>query len=63
MRLMCFESLSPMFWNVLPPSVDFQTPSPHDVLWRLFDSPVPTQTTSGFYCDTVTSPIDISPWS
>ena len=28
---MCFESLSPTFWNVLPPSVDFHTPSPHDV--------------------------------
>ena len=60
---MCFESLRPMFWNVLPPSVVFQTPLPHDVLWRLFDSPVPTQSRSGFDCDTVTSPIDISPWS
>src|SRR5512146_820145 len=62
-RLMCLDSRSPTFVNVLPPSVDFQTPSPHDVLWRLFDSPVPTQTTSGFDCDTVTSPIDMRPWS
>src|SRR5512146_968351 len=63
MRLMCLESRSPMFVNVLPPSLDFHTPSPHEVLWRLFDSPVPTHTTSGFDCDTATSPIDISPRS
>src|SRR5215216_1641302 len=63
MRLMCFDSRRPMFWNVLPPSVDFQTPSPHEVLCRLFDSPVPTHTMSGLDCDTVTSPIDMSPRS
>src|SRR5512143_1430249 len=62
-RLMCCDSRSPMFVNVLPPSVDFHTPSPQEVLWRLFDSPVPTQTTSAFDCDTATSPIDINPWS
>jgi hypothetical protein len=50
-----------MFWNVFPPSVDFHTPFPHDVLCRLFDSPVPTHNRSGLDCDTVTSPIDIKP--
>ncbi len=58
---MCFESRSPTLVNVLPPSVDLRTPSPHDVLCRLFGSPVPTQTTSGFVCDTATSPIDSNP--
>ena len=58
---MCFESLSPTLANVLPPSVDFHTPSPHDVVWRLFASPVPTHTTSGFCCETATSPIASSP--
>src|SRR3954469_2336604 len=63
MRLMCFDWASPMSWKVLPPSVDLNTPPPHEVLWRLFDSPVPTQITSGFDCDTVTSPIDMRPLS
>src|SRR4051812_26886227 len=62
-RLMCFDSRSPTFSNVLPPSVDFQTPSPHEIDWRLFDSPVPTHTMSGFDCETVTSPIERSPRS
>src|SRR4051812_30173686 len=61
MRPMCFESRSPTLVNVFPPSVDLKTPSPHEVLCRLFDSPEPSQSTSGFDCDTVTSPIDISP--
>src|SRR5262252_4534461 len=38
-------------------------PSPHDVLWRLFDSPVPTYTRSGLFCETAMSPIDINPCS
>src|SRR5215467_2786397 len=63
MRLMCFEFVRPTFVNVLPPSVDFQTPSPQDVVWRLFASPEPTQITSGFCCDTVTSPIASKPLS
>src|SRR5687768_15368937 len=33
-------------------------PSPHDELRRLFDSPVPTHTTSGFDGATATAPID-----
>src|SRR5436853_626776 len=45
--------------HVSPPSVDLQTPSPQLVLWRLFDSPVPTHSRSGLLCETATSPIDI----
>ncbi len=60
---MCFESFSPTFSNVLPPSVDFHTPSPHDVVWRLFASPVPTQMMSGLDCETVTSPMASRPLS
>src|SRR5688572_32634348 len=40
-------SLRPMCCHVLPPSVDLYTPSPNETLLRTFDSPVPTQTTSG----------------
>ncbi len=61
MRLMWRDVRSPMGAHVFPPSVDLKTPSPHEVLWRLFDSPVPTQTRSGFEGDTATSPIDIRP--
>src|SRR6267143_2004715 len=33
--------------QVFPPSADLYAPSPHDELWRLFGSPVPTHTTEG----------------
>ena len=33
---------SPRCVQVLPASVERYTPLPHDVLWRLFCSPVPT---------------------
>src|SRR6267378_8282696 len=36
-----------MFCQVFPPSTDLYAPSPHDELWRLFGSPVPTHTTEG----------------
>src|SRR5712671_7444089 len=36
-----------MFCHVFPPSTDLYAPSPHDELWRLFGSPVPTHTTEG----------------
>src|SRR5581483_571649 len=53
-----------MFFQVLPPSVDLYTPSPHEELCRLLFSPVPTHTMSGLLCDTATSPIEIIPsWS
>src|SRR6188768_4202331 len=62
-RLMNREVLSPMFVHVLPPSVDLYTPSPQLVLCRLFDSPVPTHTRSGLFCEMAMSPMDISPRS
>src|ERR1700675_2985116 len=36
-----------MFCQVFPPSTDLYAPSPHEELWRLFGSPVPTHTTDG----------------
>src|SRR5215469_14963612 len=62
-RLMYRELLRPTLTYVFPPSVDLYTPSPHPVLCRLFDSPLPTHTRSGLLVDTVTSPIDINPAS
>src|SRR5215469_14510399 len=57
MRPMCRVSSSPMCFHVLPPSADLLTPLPHDELCRLLASPVPTHTTSGSDCETVTSPM------
>src|SRR5713226_3530103 len=37
----------PIFFQVLPPSSDLYAPSPHEELWRLLGSPVPTHTTEG----------------
>src|SRR2546427_13148904 len=50
-------SAMPMFFQVLPPSVDLYIPSPHDELWRLFGSPVPTQTIEGSEGAMAISPI------
>ncbi len=63
MRWMCFDSPSPICAQVLPPSVDFQTPLPQLVDCRLLLSPPPAHTRFGSCCDTVTSPNDIRPWS
>src|SRR5271157_4049385 len=52
-----------MWVHVLPPSADLYTPLPHDELWRLLPSPVPTQTMSGSDCETVTSPMLETAWS
>src|SRR5262245_32665772 len=45
-----------MWDQVLPPSIDLNTPSPIDTLRRILASPVPTQTTSGFDGATATAP-------
>src|SRR6185312_6880080 len=50
-----------MFFQVLPLSVDFQMPSPQEMLWRLLPSPVPSQTRLGLRWDMATAPTDIRP--
>ena len=62
MAEMCSLSVRPMCCHVLPPSVDLYTPSPKETLLRTFDSPVPTQTTSGVPGARAMSPIEIVPW-
>src|SRR5260221_2409392 len=47
MRPIGWGGASPMFCQVFPPSSDLYAPPPHDELWRLFGSPVPTHTTEG----------------
>ena len=47
-----------MLRHDLPPSVDLKTPSPHDELWRLLFSPVPTHTRFASVGAMATSPID-----
>src|SRR5687768_9993599 len=49
-------SFRPMCVQVLPPSPDRYTPSPHETLLRGFASPVPTQTISGLDGATATAP-------
>ena len=50
-----------MFFHDLPPSSDRYTPSPYDTLrWLLF-SPVPTQTTLGFFASITTVPMEYEP--
>jgi hypothetical protein len=44
--------------QVVPASVDLNTPAPHGELLRLFGSPVPTYKTSGLERDRPMSPID-----
>src|SRR6267378_1413837 len=48
----------PMDFQVAPPSPERNTPRPHEEELRLFASPVPTHTTSGFFCHTATEPIE-----
>ncbi len=61
MRATCFDSRNPMFFQLLPPSVDLYTPSPQLELCRLLFSPVPTQTRFGSSAGIVTAPIDALP--
>src|SRR5262245_52115056 len=58
MRAMVCVSFNPTLVNVLPPSVDLLIPSPKLELWRLFGSPVPTQTMFGSDWQTARSPIE-----
>src|SRR5918994_4362979 len=55
------DSRRPMCCQVLPPSVDLYTPSPNETLLRVFDSPVPTQITSGLLGASAMSPIEMVP--
>ncbi len=55
-------SLNPMCCQLLPASVDLYTPSPKETLLRVFDSPVPTQTTSVLLGARAMSPIEMVPW-
>src|SRR5579871_893054 len=50
--------LSPMFFQVLPPSVDLYTPSPYETELRGLFSPVPTQTMFRSEGATQTSPME-----
>src|ERR1041384_7872623 len=58
-REICCVAASPRELQVLPPSVVLKTPSPCDTLPRIANSPVPTNTTSGF--DALTPPPPIVP--
>src|SRR3954471_23375901 len=49
MRAMCSDSLRPVFVQLLPPSIDLYTPSPYATTRCALFSPVPTQTTFGFF--------------
>src|SRR5258708_13455362 len=62
MRPTCSLSRRPMFFHVLPPSLDLYTPSPHETLLRALASPVPTHTTSGSDLETATSPMEMVAW-
>ena len=52
------DFFSPIFAQVLPPSMLLYTPSPYETELRGLASPVPTQTRSGFVWHTATSPIE-----
>ncbi len=55
---MCSDFLSPTLVQLLPPSRDRYTPSPHPTdRWELF-SPVPTHTVKGLLGSRVTQPME-----
>ena len=56
------EFSKPIRVNVLPASVLLYIPSPYDVVWRLFASPVATYTMSGFDGARVMSAIEADPY-
>src|SRR3990172_257973 len=58
----CRVSTSPRWVHVVPPSVVRYTPLPHEVLWRLFCSPVPAQMTFGLEGAMATSPNVLTGW-
>src|SRR3954462_402326 len=55
---MCSDSRSPTFCHVRPASTDLYTPSPYDTARCALFSPVPTQTTFGFFGSMTTVPIE-----
>ena len=59
MRAMWRVSFRPMNFQFLPASTDLYAPSLQEEIWRLFASPVPTQTIFVLEGATVTSPTDI----
>src|SRR6185312_8483371 len=61
MRAMCWESVSPIACQVLPPSVVLNTPLPEYELRALALSPVPTQTMFGSLWATASAPMDSTP--
>ena len=61
MRPMCCDLGSIGLDHVLPPSVDLNTPTPHDELRMLFASPLPTQTTSPLDGAAATAPMEPTP--
>src|ERR1700689_4773304 len=56
-RPMLCVSSRPTWVQLRPPSIDLYTPLPHDELWRLFGSPLPTHTTEGSEGAIATAPI------
>ena len=61
MRPMCCDLGSIGLDQVLPPSVDLNTPTPHDELRMLLASPLPTHTTSPLEGAAATAPMDPTP--
>src|SRR5450759_3915208 len=57
-RAMCSELFSPMFVQCRPPSSERDTPSPYATDRWLSFSPVPTQTTEGFFGSIATHPVE-----
>ena len=51
-------SSSPLWVQVVPPSVETYTPLPQELLWRFAGSPVPTHTTDGSEGATAREPIE-----
>src|SRR5437879_1842013 len=58
MRPMCSDFLSPIFFQLLPPSSERYTPSPYETDRWLLLSPVPTQTTEALLGSSSTQPIE-----
>ena len=61
MRPMCCVFGSIGLDHVLPPSIDLNTPTPHDELRMLLASPLPTHTTSPFDGAAATAPMEPTP--
>src|SRR3954469_6335491 len=55
---MCSDCLRPTFCQLRPPSTDLYTPSPYETERCALFSPVPTQTTLGFFGSMTTLAIE-----